>query len=1647
MLHSGIHSVLGLPENSSFHSTTLGKEIDAKFMFFPYQDDLATDTKTLIMNIQGCFLKYIYQMNSGCEHAVIALIDKSYGPVFWCQQLFSSTPKDGITYHNVLNRQLGRLVSLIDPKLHLKAYLKVLDIALHSPLPEWQLSLEMLCHALLADCDEQAFYDSSALAKMFLRKSVEESSPLSKHGLVLLSERMLKHAERSSLIEDISFWSEKLISHMEQDASLRSTIDRATLLISQSDSANLNSCISHHVASLRNACRELPSDLDYNTLLRNIHNLRRVGQSRMAIDQNCGRIIGDLMAALLSLFSKLAKSFPESVCDSSSTAALKTIESWVSATHGRRPHIGGVADLEQFEICLEVIKQYNISAKFFYVLLYNAAGSLYTRKEFEAAAQLLELCFGADYEAARDTRKVEYLWSAYLQCSNAAKAYQWLSAALRLILDAPTVVSDHLLSEVTGVQSDLHRVITKLTVLVIDHPEFEFPRYDMFTPEVEGIVLEIYISQLPTQRKPSDRIAQLCVCAITILLQLYASQEYGPQRLRSLTSSLGVFRFCEDFEHFRRYLDLTRTYRSWFSAKDLPDIVTLYANLFLIYNITEHNQSGIYQIVDDMCLLVERLNLTQQRPALVVLQILELLVDETARMGLSLDFLRSTELLIRVTRIVKAVEDPGLIKLELDAAEEYLNCGYDGRANICLCRASKSMQSTQPGPLLGARYLYLQTRYFFAVGDAGKILTQLSSIEQLLDASQDSACNSEIRAFALASISLYAEIQGFLAPAIRYELEALALLRKACQRHAKHQINARTDSIKAITTQLKNLSIRPCIKSSGSILRCLLRLAHLYERLGAIKDALYYCDEAENAATELHNQFWLSAARVVSARTSFQANKINSKRSAEATEALQLQNPVHVIQSSLLFARKLAAVDEEAGIGHLENAVLLSRKRDLSRLSFAWTTSMTPAEVTHDNNRRPVKKKPESMAGKLATSALLLQAQEAEILCILYDLYRRRERHIDKARCITEIEQLRESESSSGRASLTLAVSKLHEAKSLLVADPVYGVLEDSALSLPSVCNILPISSHPRKARPKQKKAGAIDVEQGVSDDVKRLIVESKSLVTSDFEQCLVAGSSHEVYGRSSLYNSLSLLHSALVDPAREAPLKSSASNYLLEISRAIPVNREQERRDDTLHNANKTGWTDGLLALRDVRTMTQPAFQADYIDIIPENWNVVSLGLSAENTDLVVSRMQPNRSPLILRLPMSRHNSRDIDEDTFEYAEAKKELSEIIELSDASAQEAKNIKSAKGKTEWWTSRQNLDTRLGTLLENIEHCWLGGFRGVLSASLSHPSAFEQFRSSFAKVIVKHIPFRKDRPFDLDSRALDLFTDLGSVQDDESLELLEDLLYFVLDIYQFHGESIAYDEIDIDQMVVDVQALLHNYHQKICPAASNQHTVLILDKSLHAFPWESLPCLRGKSISRVPSLCVLKSLLASHTNPEYICIPRENGRFVLNPGGDLKTTEHSLSQKLSRLPNWSGIVAKQPQESEIAEFLETSSIYMYFGHGGGEQYIRPGRIKKLCQCAVSILMGCSSGALKDQGIYDPWGTPYNFMVAKWYLYIQAGRRRVLTLVVRRSWSISGMSPIKISIVSALKCFHYGVSSLVRILHILCVARSRKVVMPV
>ncbi|KAF3045482.1 hypothetical protein E8E12_007243 [Didymella heteroderae] len=447
-----------------------------------------------------------------------------------------------------------------------------------------------------------------------------------------------------------------------------------------------------------------------------------------------------------------------------------------------------------------------------------------------------------------------------------------------------------------------------------------------------------------------------------------------------------------------------------------------------------------------------------------------------------------------------------------------------------------------------------------------------------------------------------------------------------------------------------------------------------------------------------------------------------------------------------------------------------------------------------------------------------------------------------------------------------------------------------------------------------------------------------------------------------------------------------------------VESEKEQMSREECL------SWP--LLEASDFSLASASDFQQEYIDIIPESWNAISLGLNEGRDELYVTRFEAGVAPFVLRLPLARHASRDLDEDEFTFEDGKRDFEEIIELSDFSTRGAKDMTTREARQQWWDEREALDTRLHELLVNMENIWLGGFKGVFSQHTRQPTLLAKFRKAFEDVLNRHLPSRSlktqpKRPV-LDSRVLELFVGLGDLAKEELDldEALTDLIYFIVDILQFNGEANAYDEIDFDAMVIETQDALKAYHSAArVSSPSTPHTILMLDNNLHGFPWESLPCLAKLSISRLPSLAALRErLLALHPSitdeavPGHYIAAANGGTTILNPGGDLANTTKTLQPILQSLRgDWTHISSRPPTETEFSHALGTRDLLLYFGHGSGAQFVRQKSVRKLYPgkqgpgsakpgCATSFLFGCSSVHLTENGIYEPSGMLQSYLTA-------------------------------------------------------------------
>jgi hypothetical protein len=150
-------------------------------------------------------------------------------------------------------------------------------------------------------------------------------------------------------------------------------------------------------------------------------------------------------------------------------------------------------------------------------------------------------------------------------------------------------------------------------------------------------------------------------------------------------------------------------------------------------------------------------------------------------------------------------------------------------------------------------------------------------------------------------------------------------------------------------------------------------------------------------------------------------------------------------------------------------------------------------------------------------------------------------------------------------------------------------------------------------------------------------------------------------------------------------------------------------------------------------------------------------------------------------------------------------------------------------------------------------------------------------------------------------------------------------------------------------------------------------LLSLDKHLHMFPLESMPALINHPVSRVPNLAYVRAqLMQSFDSSAPNNIVRDGINptsvfYVVNPSTDLKSTEELLRPQFEGYA-WDGITSQRPQAEEISEGIAFHDVYIYSGHGGGEQFIPRSAISTNMNNrggTVALLMGCSSVATTEE----------------------------------------------------------------------------------
>lgn len=1055
---------------------------------------------------------------------------------------------------------------------------------------------------------------------------------------------------------------------------------------------------------------------------------------------------------------------------------------------------------------------------------------------------------------------------------------------------------------------------------------------------------------------------------------------------------------------------------------------------------TCQTQDQLYMVIDDPQRLLDHLRSLHQLAGLRGETHLQLAISEL-NIAISTVFVGSAEatgdgLVLGHSQLAAQYVSIGLFPQALKTIEhtQELLIRYDGLSRQVL-----------------VEFYLSQAEYYTGVGDMDTALGSLSKAGDICNAPYSSWAQSKSHASMIISITLLlqsiATLQNgniqdalsFVKTSIRMLTHDWTKLEAALGADSKSP-DASISDINTSSTDLastKGKVTGPRFWTLASpLLRSLLHISSVYAHIGMFQETIYYADSAWKIAESTQSSLYKAQVAAWTGSVYLKAGKL-PKALATFKDAEQ-QLPRDTCSARVRFARQLGEFyweigdDEKAGeflkIAE-ETAHLLSMPKNkpsadivqeptavqepIAKPQSAESTKVTRAKRTiRSKVKVPAAPKPakrDSPRPKTPAAADFAQLPKDIYYASLHTaiimsrtlglIYQK-----DWASALQALEKVKNLPKLIGILSqeqVMTAISLIGRSMEQMISDPVFSVMQDSTISFPAVSASTALSdklSHMQLSM--KNELAAEGAEKNIdypafADALER----AQALLVEAHASALSSADSSMVRRISTLLQTTVIFLSATL--ASKSLPQTGLGTIAVDMARNVTWQREQQ----TLAGPNNDTATIRI-ATPAAKPLTTEAvadmanFQENYVDLIPEKWSVVSISLSDNHHDLCITKFQSNQGPFVLRLPLERANSRDADSEVFNFKNGREELLELIKLANESSHSARDFTAKGERGAWWAEREALDSRLKRLLVTIETTWLGGFKGIFSQQCKQMDLLARFQKEFHQMLDRILPSRnksrgkktatKTEAITLDPRILDLFIGLGNPIDPdcEFDEALNDLLYFVVDILQFHGERNAYDEIDFDGMVLETYDALRGYHNAANSSEREEgtHTILVLDKLLHAFPWESLPCMDGLSVSRVPSLACLRQLIQDASKGpanglQGHFVSAKAGTYILNPSSDLKNTQTFFQSAFTTLSSWNGIINKAPKESDFEKALSTSEIMVYFGHGSGAQYIRGKTIRRLEKCRpATFLMGCSSAALTDAGEFESYGPVWNYMMA-------------------------------------------------------------------
>ncbi|KAK6970622.1 separin [Biomphalaria glabrata] len=359
----------------------------------------------------------------------------------------------------------------------------------------------------------------------------------------------------------------------------------------------------------------------------------------------------------------------------------------------------------------------------------------------------------------------------------------------------------------------------------------------------------------------------------------------------------------------------------------------------------------------------------------------------------------------------------------------------------------------------------------------------------------------------------------------------------------------------------------------------------------------------------------------------------------------------------------------------------------------------------------------------------------------------------------------------------------------------------------------------------------------------------------------------------------------------------------------------------------------------------------------IPSEWTMVQLTvvnydpLNPGKGQLLVTRMSSAQDPVTLEIPPARWLS----------------LMRVLRVYEAAIIHQEKLSPA----EYWTYRYKNDTDMQNLTFYLQEVILAGHKWFLRGKVNlseYPSVgtlIETATSVTADQIYQQLGYK------LDQKTLKVVFEVLLCAHEQDVESMLQSMW-PKDV----ADAVTKALLELQSQVVKL------YGERL--QVTRGPVILLLDKTLNKLPWECMPDLAQETITRMPSLSALQAFLALHTIKRTSGfqhgVDRDNVVAVIDPETNLSNAVNVLLPQLERYKGWTSLVQKAPTVADLKNFLKNHSLYLYCGHGWGNQFVGGDDLQMFRAKAAAVLMGCQSGKLDYKSKLDGDGGPLYFLLA-------------------------------------------------------------------